>query len=116
MKAGLGLAMLSGSFVNTGANYSTLDCPDCYKEIYAPDSRTFTWAGTLAAGLVFGGGLPVRCRVEVRDFVLGLPAVTGPADPAASQRVPPSRPRATHRLVFAMGFDLSSGGPRKRRY
>ena len=116
VKAGLGLAMLSGSFVNTGANYSTLDCPDCYKEIYAPDNRTFTWAGTLAAGLVFGGGLPVRFRVELRDFVLGLPAVTGPADPAPSHPMPPAQIRAAHRIVLAMGFDLVGGGPRRRRY
>ena len=116
VKAGLGLAMLSGSFVNTGANYSTSGCPGCYKEIYAPDSRSFTWAGTLAAGLVFGGGLPVRFRVELRDFVLGLPAVTGPANPASSHPVPPTRIRAVHRIVLAMGFDLASGGPRRRRY
>ena len=116
VKVGLGLAMLSGSFVVTGAEYSTDTCPMCYREIYAPDSRSFTWAGTLAAGLIFGGGLPVRFRVELRDFVLGLPTVSGPADQAASHPVPPASPRATHRIVFAMGFDLVSGGPRRHRY
>ena len=116
VKAGLGLTMLSGSFVLTGADYSTSACPVCYKEIYAPDSRSLTWAGTLAAGLVFGGGLPIRLRLELRDFVLGLPAVAGPASPAASHPVPPTSLRATHRIVFAMGFGLVSGGPRRRRY
>jgi hypothetical protein len=116
VKAGLGLAMLSGSFVVTGANYSTAACPNCYKEIYAPDSRSVTWAGTAAAGLMFGGGLPIRFRVELRDFVLGLPVVTGTADPVLPHPAPPSRLRAIHRLTFAMGLDLVSGGPRKRRY
>jgi hypothetical protein len=116
VKAGLGLAMLSGSFVVTGANYSTAACPNCYKEIFAPDSRSFTWAGTLATGLVFGGGLPIRFRVELRDFVLGLPVVSGPADPRLPHPAPPSHLRATHRIVFAMGFDLVGGGPRRRRY
>ena len=116
VKAGLGLAMLSGSFVGTGANYSTPDCPGCYKEIYTPDARSFTWAGTLAAGLVFGGGLPVHFRVELRDVVLGLPTVTGPANPASSHPAPPVHLRAAHRIVFAMGLDLVSGGPRRRRY
>lgn len=115
-KVGLGLAMLSGSFVVTGADYSTDACPMCYEEIYAPDSRSFTWTGTLAAGLVFGGGLPIRFRIEVRDFVLGLPTVTGPANPASSHPAPPVHLRATHRIVFAMGFDLVSGGLRRRRY
>jgi hypothetical protein len=115
-KVGLGLAMLSGSFVGTRADYSTDLCPWCYKEIYAPDSRPLTWAGTLAAGLVFGGGLPFRVRVEVRDFVLGLPVVTGAADWAASHPAPPTSVRAVHRLTFAMGLDLASGGPRRRRY
>jgi hypothetical protein len=112
VKVGLGLAMLSGSFVVTGTDYSTDACSMCYQEIYAPDSRSFTWAGTLAAGLIFGGGLPVRFRVEVRDFVLGLPTVSGPA----SHPVPPTALRAAHRIVFAMGFDLVSGGLRRRRY
>jgi hypothetical protein len=66
--------------------------------------------------VAFGGGLPVRFRVEVRDFVPGLPAVTGAADWAASHPVPPASVRAAHRIVFAMGFDLASGGPRRRRY
>lgn len=117
VKVGLGLAMLSGSFVVTGADYATNTCPTCYREIYAPDSRSFTWAGTLAAGLIFGGGLPVRFRVELRDFVVGLPVVSGPAaDPAAEHRIPPNSLRAIHRLAFAMGFDLVGGGPRRRRY
>jgi hypothetical protein len=115
-KVGLGLAMLSGSFVVTGADYSTAACPNCYKEIYAPDSRSITWAGTAAAGLMFGGGLPIRFRVELRDFVLGLPVVTGTANPVLPHPAPPSRLRAIHRLTFAMGLDLVSGGPRKRRY
>lgn len=116
MKVGLGLAMLSGSFVVTGADYSTDECPICYREIYAPDSRTFTWAGTLAAGLVFGGGTGAHFRIEVRDIVLGLPVVTGPANPASSHPVPPVRIRAAHRIILALGFDLASGGPRRPRY
>lgn len=116
VQVGLGVAMLSGSFVVTGTDYSTDACPMCYKEIYAPDPRSFTWAGTLAAGLSFGGGLPIRFRVELRDFVLGLPAVVGPANPAASHPAPQVRLRAAHRIVFAMGFDLAIGGPRRRRY
>ena len=116
VKVGLGVAILSGSFVGTGADYSTDACPLCYKEIYAPDSRSFTWAGTLAAGLIFGGGLPVRFRVELRDFVLGLPTVTGPANPVDSHPMPEMTVRATHRLTLAMGLDLVSGGLRRRRY
>lgn len=115
-KVGLGFAVLSGSFVGTGADYTTFTCPGCYREIYAPDSRSLTWAGTLAAGLTFGGGLPVRFRVELRDFVLGLPVVTGPAEPSSSHPVPPTRLRAAHRVTLVMGFDLVSGGPRRRRY
>jgi hypothetical protein len=116
VKAGLGLALLSGSFVVTGANYSTAACPDCYKEIYAPDFRSVTWAGTAAAGLMFGGGLPIRFRVELRDFVLGFPVVTGTANPVLPHPAPPSRLRAIHRLTIAIGLDLASGGPRRRRY
>jgi hypothetical protein len=115
-KVGLGLAMLSGSFVVTGAEYSTDTCSMCYKEIYATDARSFTWAGTLAAGLIFGGGLPIRCRVELRDFVLGLPTVSGPANPTSSHPAPPVQLRAAHRIVLAMGFDLVGGGLRRRRY
>jgi hypothetical protein len=115
-RVGIGLALLSGSFVGTGADYATAACPVCYREFYAPDSRSFTWAGTLAAGLVFGGGLPLRFRVELRDLVLGLPTVSGPADPASSHPMPPVRIQATHRVTVAMGLELVNGGPRRRRY
>mgnify|MGYP001263457684 CR=1 FL=1 len=115
MKVGLGAAMLSGSFVVTGADFTADACRICCREIYAPDSRTFTWAGTLAAGLVFGGGTGAHFRIEVRDIVLGLPVVTGPANPL-SHSMPPVRIRAAHRVILALGFDLASGGPRRRRY
>ena len=52
----------------------------------------------------------------MRDVLLALPAVTGPADALAEHPVPSTRLRPVHRLMLAFGIDVVLGGTRLRRY
>jgi hypothetical protein len=52
----------------------------------------------------------------VRDVLLALPAVTGPADALAEHPVPSTRLRLAHRVMLAFGIDIVLGGTRLRRY
>jgi hypothetical protein len=116
VKAGVGLAVLGFSFADARAWAPGPTCANCERIILEGDPRLVTWAAALAAGLSFGGVSSHRLRVEVRDFVLGIPVVTGPADPLAEHPVPPTRTRAIHRVTIALGLDIVLSGRHRRRY
>ena len=115
-RAGVGVAVLSGSFVAARARYSDLSCPDCVRVFLALDDRLVTWAGMLAAGVTIGGASRSRFRIEARDVVLGLPVVTGAANPVSEHPVPPTRTRPAHRFTVGFGLDLVLAGAHRRRY
>jgi len=116
VKAGVGLTLLGQSYIDARAAAAGAYNISRVRIILLGPPRLVTWAATLAAGLSFGGASAYRLRVEVRDFVLGIPVVTGPAAPLAENPVPPNRTRAIHRFTLAIGLDLVLGGPRRRRY
>lgn len=73
----------------------------------------------VAFGAAVAGGLQLRLspgyqfRLEVRDNLVPLPAVTGPANSAA---IAPSETRLTHQLGLLLGFDIVLEQRRGRRY
>ncbi len=116
VKAGAGFALLGGSFTGVRTKATTTACSDCVRIILADRQPVLAWSATIAAGLAIGGASPQRIRIEVRDFILGLPVVTGPADPVAVDPIPRTRVRAVHRFTLGIGIDLVVGGRHRRRY
>ena len=116
VKVGAGPALLGQPFDAVTSHSTGSTCIDCVRVILEGRDRLVTWAGTVAAGVAIGGVSSYRLRVEVRDVVLGLPVVTGPADPLAEHPVPPSSIRAVHRFVLAFGLDVVLSATHPRRY
>jgi len=116
VKAGVGFALLGHSFVAVSSLSSGPTCTNCARIILEGGEPVATWAATLAAGLSIGGVSGYRLRVEARDFVFGIPVVTGPADPLSEHPVPPTSTRALHRFTLAVGLDLVLSGGHRRRY
>jgi hypothetical protein len=116
LKAGVGVALLGHPYDAVTSHSTNGTCTDCARIIVEGRDRMLTWAGTLAAGVAIGGRSGYRLRAEVRDVVLGLPVLTGPADPLAEHPVAPTSVRAVHRVTLAFGVDVVLNGLRRRRY
>lgn len=116
VKAGVGFALLGHPFDAVTSHSSNSTCTDCARIILEGRDRLVTWAGTAAAGVAIGGASGHLLRVEVRDIVLGLPVVTGPADPLAERPLPPTSTRAVHRFILAFGLDIVLSERHSRRY
>jgi hypothetical protein len=116
LKAGIGPALLGHAYEAVTSHSTNETCVDCFRVIVEAPNRMLTWAGILAAGVAVGGRTGYRLRAEARDVVLGLPVLTGPADPLAEHPVAPTGIRAVHRVTFAFGLDIVLNGPRRRRY
>jgi hypothetical protein len=116
VKAGVGFALLGHPFDAVTSHSTGSTCTDCTRVILEGGERLVTWAATVAAGVAIGGVSSHRLRVEVRDIVLGLPVVTGPANPLAEHPVPPTSTRAVHRFILAFGLDAVLNGKHRRRY
>ena len=116
VRIGFGGAVLDKSYVDAAAIVSGTTCGGCVRKVLEEKARRyFGWAGLLAAGVSFGGE-EGQFRLEVRDVLLALPAVTGPADALAEHPVPSTRLRLAHRAMLAFGIDVVLGGTRLRRY
>lgn len=111
VRIGFGGAVLGKSYVDAAAVGARL----MRKVLEEEARRYFGWAGLLAAGVNFGGK-EGQFRLEVRDVLLALPAVTGPADALAEHLVPSTRLRLAHRVMSAFGIDVVLGDTRLRRY
>ena len=116
VKAGVGFALLGQAFDAVTSHSSNATCTDCARIILEGRDRLVTWAGTAAAGVAIGGVSGHLLRVEVRDVVLGLPVVTGPAHPLAGRPLPPTSTRAVHRFILAFGLDIVLSERHSRRY
>lgn len=116
LKAGIGVALLGHPYDAVTSHSTSETCVDCARIIVEGRDRLLTWAGSVAAGVAIGGRSGYRLRAELRDVVLGLPVLTGPADPLAEHPVPRTSVRAVHRVTLAFGVDVVLSGPRRRRY
>jgi hypothetical protein len=116
-KAAIGVA-LPGHPFDAVASHSTIEsCTDCARIAIEGRDRAATWAGSVAAGAAIGGRPGCRPRAAVRDVVvLGLPGLTAAADPLAEHLVAPTSLRAVHRVTLALGLDIVTNGPRRRRH
>lgn len=115
-RVGAGFAVLGRGLYYLRIPIWTDRCPGCLRTIMDAPPTALTWTATLAAGITLGTGGDGRFRMELRDAVIGLPTVTGPASPFLVNPVPSTRVRPVHRLTLSIGADAVFGGPRERRY
>ncbi len=116
VKAGLGAALLGHPYDGVISHSTSYTCTDCVRVIVQGKNRLMTWAGSVAAGVSIGGVSGHRLRVEARDFILGLPILTGPSDPFAENPVSRARVRPVHRFTIAFGLDIVLSASHRRRY
>jgi len=116
LRAGAGIAVLGRGLYYLRVPVWTAGCEGCLRTILDAPAAALTWTATLAAGVTLGTGHTSRFRVEVRDAILSLPTITGPASPYGESPLPATRSRPIHRLLVSVGADLVFGGPRARRY
>ncbi len=116
VKAGLGAALLGHPYDGVTSRSSNFSCTDCARVIVRGKNRLTTWAGTVAAGVSIGGVSGHRLRVEARDFILGLPILTGPSDPFAEEPLSRASVRPVHRFTIAFGLDIVLSASHRRRY
>jgi hypothetical protein len=107
-----GLALLGGSFVETGGLVAvpTADTtrPSVVSRIFLTERsrRELTWIATLSAGVMFELSPGYQLRFEARDILIGLPEVTGPAPIGGALPVAQARDRTVHLPAFAVSLDL----------
>ena len=107
-----GLALLGGSFVETGglvavAGVDTTRPPVVTRTFLAErSSRELTWIATLSAGVMLQLSPGYQLRFEARDILLGLPVPTGPGAFDSAPPVAPSRDRTVQLPAFAVSLDL----------
>jgi hypothetical protein len=120
-RASAGFGILGTSFVQTEALVISSACtttPACTFALLAEQSRQeLALVGTLAAGFAVTLTPGYKVRLEVRDFVAGLPHVDGAATvQSGALPVPPISTRLTHNFVATMGIDIVLERRRGRRY
>ncbi len=116
VKLGAGFALLGHPYDGVTSLSTNSTCTDCLRIIVEGRRRLATWALSVAAGVSVGGVSAYRVRLEARDFVLGLPILTGPSDPLAESPAARGAVRPVHRLTLALGLDIVLSATHRRRY
>jgi len=117
VRAAGGIALLGRGYVQMQAEYLTETGAVGVRRVLDAPGRLVTWTATVAAGVTLGSGPGGRFRMEIRDIIIGLPVVAGPADAMATEHpVPATSFRAVHRPTLVLGVDAVLGGPHQRRY
>ncbi len=120
-RATAGLGLMGNSFIETSG--PVVVPPNCTQQspcdlilIDEKSNQSFTWVGTLAAGISITLGPAYRLRMEARDLITSVPAVTGPADPNVFGQVGATSRRMVHVPTFTFGLDLAFERRHTRRY
>ena len=118
-----GLAVLGGSFVETGG---VVEVPSSggaqqaslVSQVFLADQdrRELTWVATLAAGVTMEASPGTQLRLEVRDIMTNVPSVTGPGDYLSSSPFAQVGSRTVHLLALTVALDLVLERQRTRRY
>jgi hypothetical protein len=117
-----GIGALGNSYVQTLATVVADACAPravCTVGLLdEPRRRGATWVGTLAAGATWSVGTGYQARIEVRDFVAGVPIAADSTTPNSSNPFPVAKPgtRTRHILTLTAGFDLILERRHRRRY
>lgn len=119
-----GLALLGGSFVETGgvvavppASGDTARASFVSQVFLADqDRRELTWVATLALGVTMEAGPGTQLRFEVRDIMTNVSSVTGPGDHLSSPPFAQVGSRTVHLLALTVALDLVLERQRTRRY
>ncbi len=118
-----GLALLGGSFVETGGVVAVPASADPAQTSFVSqvflaeqDRRELTWVATLAAGVTMETAPGYQLRFEVRDIMTNIPSVTGPGDYLSSPPFAQVGSRTVHLLALTVAFDLVLERQRTRRY
>jgi len=114
-----GLALLGGSFVETGSVVAAPvsgDAPISQVFLAERDRRELTWVATLATGVTLEAAPGYQLRFEVRDIVTRVPTVTGPGDHTQLQPFAQVGSRTVHLLALTVALDLVLERQRTRRY
>lgn len=118
VRAGLGVAFLGTSFVETSGSIASSTCGNqvpCQRYfVVDQDRRELRLAGSLAAGVTLALGAGYRFRCEVRDFIISLPTPSGPASP--SGLIPPMGATIKHVPTVSVGLDVILERRKARRY
>lgn len=123
VRAGAGFALLGNSFVQTVGLVTADRCRpgpgagECQRLFLDEgERRQMTWMATAAAGAMLMLNPGYNFRFEVRDAVVALPIVTGPASPEDTRRVAATGTKVKHVVVLAFGLDVVLERRRPRRY
>jgi hypothetical protein len=118
-----GLALLGGSFVETGAVIAVPGSGDTTQVSFVSpvfladqDRRELTWIATLAVGATMEASPGTQLRFEVRDIITNVPSVTGPGDHTQPQPFAQMGSRTVHLLALTVALDLVLERQRTRRY
>lgn len=131
VRASAGLALLGSSFVETSGTVATSACPN--NQLTCPwffvdearrnddgsveqHRREFSLAGSVAAGAVLEASPGYRFRIEVRDFIIGLPTPTAPASTSGTLLIAPLKTTVKHVPTISVGLDVVLERRRARRY
>lgn len=121
LRAAGGFAILGNSFIQTAGELVATSPSSCQTGclrfvLDAADRKEFVWTATLAAGVALPMGPGYRFRAEIRDAIMSLPVVTGPADPRSSVPVAETSTSVRHVPALTIGLDVVLERRRTRRY
>ena len=122
VRASAGAAILGGSFVDTRGTVYLSGVGDTLGPFRArifldeEGGREVTWVATLAAGATLEMAPGYQLRFELRDLILNVPVVTGPADYLAIYPYPEVGRKTFHLPTLTVGFDIVLERERRRRY
>ncbi len=114
LRGGIGFVNQSGSAIDVAGVF--LDTDGLYKDrqvIADPEPRHTAGMATLAGGFTSPLGPGYQFRLELRDHVINLLALTGPGSAGGAS---PTASRYHHHFALTLGLDVVLEKKRGRRY